>query len=337
MYVIYHSSDSFASVTGVSMASLFENNQSMDHIHVLYIERGMTENNKRKLLEIANKYGRELEFMEMPNWSERLGIQLKSCKKGWLGFGYNRLFLTEFLPEDIDKVLYLDSDTIVEHSLEELWNTDLSGYYVAGVDDCLSSKYRKLVGLGDEGVYINAGMLLINVKKWREENVCQMFIDDVVKNNGYYVFNEQSIINSLFAGHVKILPQNYNVNSLVYLYDYDELMALRKPHKYSDNKRELNDAKTNPYITHFTGNFFVKRRPWIENSDHPHAAVFLEYRKLSPWCKEPLLKDNRSIKSVFWTGICHILPRKIMINLVSFLYNDLRTIALKRKIEKSRA
>lgn len=43
MYVIYHSSDSFAEVTGVSMVSLFENNKQMDRIQVLYIERGMSD------------------------------------------------------------------------------------------------------------------------------------------------------------------------------------------------------------------------------------------------------------------------------------------------------
>ena len=87
MYVIYHSSDSFAEVTGISMTSLFENNQHMNNIHVLYIERGMSDKNKKLLECIAAKYGRELEFMEMPDWSEKLNIELKSCKAGWLGFG----------------------------------------------------------------------------------------------------------------------------------------------------------------------------------------------------------------------------------------------------------
>ena len=120
MYVIYHSSDSFAEVTGVSMVSLFENNKQMDRIQVLYIERGMSDENKMKLQSIAEKYNREISFMEMPNWSEKLNIELKSSKAGWLGFGYNRLFLTEFIPDNVDRVLYLDSDTVIEDSLDEL-------------------------------------------------------------------------------------------------------------------------------------------------------------------------------------------------------------------------
>ncbi len=336
MYVIYHSSDSFASVTGVSMVSLFENNKGMDHIHVLYIERGMSEENKKILLGIAEQYGRELEFMEMPNWSERLNINLRSSKKGWLGFGYNRLFLTEYLPEDIDRVLYLDSDTVIERPLDDFWNQDLDGYYLAGVDDCLSSKYRDIVGLGEDGVYCNAGMLLINVKKWREDNVVRKFIDLVVKNNGFFIFNEQSVINSMFSGQIKILPQNYNVNSLVYLYEYDELMKLRKPYKYSYSKEELLDAREHPVITHFTGNFYVRRRPWVESSDHPHAEAFLKYREISPWKDESLAADTRNWKAKFWTELCHVLPRPAMIGLVSFLYNHIRRVSLGRKLKKAR-
>ena len=171
MYVIYHSSDSFAEVTGVSIASLFENNKDIEEIHVLYIEKGMTEENKNKILAISKKYNRTLEFMEMPDWSKKLNLQLKSSKRSWLGMGYNRLFLTEYLPANIEKVLYLDSDTIVEQSLKELWNVDLNGYYMAGVDDCLSRFYRPLVGISGDEVYCNAGMLLFNVKKWREDNI----------------------------------------------------------------------------------------------------------------------------------------------------------------------
>ncbi len=335
MYVIYHSSDSFASVTGVSMVSLFENNKGMDYIHVLYIERGMTEENRNILESIAKRYDRELEFMEMPDWTEKLGISLKSSKKSWLGFGYNRLFLTEYIPHDVDKVLYLDSDTVIEQSLDTLWNQDLEGYYLAGVDDCLSRTYRDIVGLKDNGTYVNSGVLLINVKKWREDNTCSKFIKILMENNGFFIFNEQSVINALFSGQIKILPQKYNTNSLVYLYEYDELMKLRKPYHYSYTKDDLLEARENPVITHYTGNFYVYRRPWIRNSDHPHAEAFLKYRDISPWRDEALDEDNRSIQSRFITVLCHALPRKVMLCLVSFLYNELRCRLFKRKIEKA--
>lgn len=336
MYVVYHSSDLFAEVTGVSMTSLFENNQHMNNIHVLYIERGMSDK-KKKLLEcIAAKYGRELEFMEMPDWSDKLNIELKSCKEGWLGFGYNRLFLTEYISKDVDCVLYLDSDTIVEAPLDELWNTDLGEYYMAGVDDCLSSKYREIVGLDDSGVYCNAGMLLINLKKWREDEVTKRFIQMICENNGYFVFNEQSILNSLFSGAIKILPQKFNVNSLVYLFSYKELMKLRQPRKFSYTEEEYMDARQKPVITHYTGNFYVHRRPWVEKSDHPHKASYLHYRDISPWKDASLMPDQRKKSARLYTEICRILSRAMMIEMVSVLYNDIRPSSFRKKTGRKR-
>ena len=335
MYVIYHSSDSFAGVTGVSMLSLFENNKHMEHIHVLYIERGMTEENKSRLQSVAERYGRSIDFMTMPNWSQKLDIQLKSCKSGWLGYGYNRLFLTEFVPEDVDRVLYLDSDTLIEGPLDELWDTDLEGFYMAGADDCLSRTYRKLVDL-KEGTYCNAGVLLMNLKKWRQDNILDRFIQVLKENNGYFVFNEQSILNAVFAGKVKILHQKYNVNSLVYLFEYDELMKLRKPKNYSYSPEEYYEARNHPVLTHYTGNFYVHRRPWVENSDHPHKDAFLHYRAMSPWADTALAPDTRDEGDKRYTQLCHRLPRRMMIRSVSFLYNNLRPGAFKRKLKKER-
>ncbi|WP_044292847.1 glycosyltransferase family 8 protein [Robinsoniella peoriensis] len=336
MFVIYHSSDSFASVTGVAMLSLFENNQHMDEIEVLYIERGITNENKARLMTIAERYGRILKFMPMPNWSEKFNLKLQSCKNAWLGFGYNRLFLLEYIPLRINRVLYLDSDTIVEGPLDELWSIDLTGYYLAGVDDCLSSKYRKIVGLCDEGTYCNAGMLLINLNEWRESRITPIFINKIQECNGYFVFNEQSILNSIFAGKIKILPQKYNMNSLYYVFDYEELLMLRRPYSFSYDKIEYYNARIYPVITHYTGLFCVNSRPWIIDSDHPHKDVFLKYREMSPWKGIPLSSNNRKWHSKILVKITHILPKQIMIKLVSILYNDIRPLTFQRKLKRER-
>lgn len=336
MYVIYHSSDTFAKVTGVSMLSLFENNKSRKEIEVLYIQKGMTEKNREKLMAIAEQYGRKLTFLDMPDWAGIKNLTLKSCKSGWLGFGYNRLFLTDIVPEHIDRVLYLDSDTVIEDSLDDFWNIDFEDCYMAGVDDCLSSKYRKLVGLSEDGVYCNSGVLLINLKKWREDNIEEQFISLMREHNGYFVFNEQSILNSVFEGKIKIMPQQYNVNSLIYLYNYDELMRLRRPYNFSYTAEECEWAREHPVITHFTGNFYVLRRPWIESSDHPHKDAFLKYYRMTPWSEEPLDSAD-SVKPDRKASFCKKLPRRIMISSVSFIYNVLRPKHFKKEIKKHRS
>ena len=207
---------------------------------------------------------------------------------------------------------------------------------MAGVDDCLSSKYRKLVGLSGDGVYCNSGVLLINLKKWREDNIEEKFIRLLRQNNGYFVFNEQSILNSVFEGRIRIMPQQYNVNSLIYLFSYEELLRLRRPYNFSYTSKECEWAREHPVITHFTGNFYVLRRPWIENSDHPHKDAFLKYYRMTPWSEESLYPMD-SVKKDSKALLCKKLPRGLMISAVSFIYNVLRPKHFRKEMKKQRS
>lgn len=329
MWVVYHSSDKFAEVTAVSMVSLFENNKDFDEINVLYIERGMTDKSKEMLKEIADKYSRSLEFIAMPNWSEELNIKLSTTKKGWLGFGYNRLFITKLLPENVDRILYLDSDTIIESNLTELWNIDFKDNYIAGVDDCLSKRYRKLVNLPDTGTYCNSGVLLINTKKWRDDNIIQKFIDYVYEQKGYFVFNEQSILNHVFAGKILVLPPQYNTVSIVFSLEYDEMHVLRMPKNYSYTEDEYLFARKNPVIVHYTGLFMIPCRPWEKNSTHPYADRFYYYRNLTPYKDFQLMIKKIGKGAKFTNALINLLPKKIMLRIVSFTYNYLRLYLFK--------
>ena len=227
------------------------------------------------------------------------------------------MFIGELLPDSIERVIYLDSDTVVEGSLEELWNLDLEEYYEAAVDDCLSKKYRKLVHLSGEGVYCNNGVLLLNLKKFRDENIIDIFIEFVKKYEGYFVFNEQTILNSVFENKIKVLPLKYNVYTLVYALEYKQLMRLRKPYKYSYSEEEYMLARANPCITHYTGCFMVNKRPWIQGSEHPHIKAYLKYKAISPWKDEKLWSDNRGVIDKVIERIIKYLPINLVIAIAS--------------------
>ena len=287
MNIVYHSSDGFADITGVSIVSLLENNKQTEDISLFYISKDLTNENKLIIKNLVNEYGATIEFIDMPNWSEKFNVQLSTTLKRWLGYGYNRLFITELLPENIKRVIYLDSDTVIEGSLKEIWEMDLDGYYEAAVDDCLSKKYRKMVHLSNEGTYCNSGMLVLNLEKFRQDNVIQVFLDFINLHKGFFVYNEQTILNSVFENKIKILPLKYNVYTLVYALEYEQLMKLRMPYNYSYSKDEYEQAKANPVLTHYTGCFLVNQRPWVEGSRHPHVSAYLKYKDKTPWANKP--------------------------------------------------
>lgn len=91
----------------------------------------------------------------------------------WNDSAYSRLFLKELFGNnsDIEKILYVDCDTWVVDSLEKLWNTDIDDWLGVACLDCMSKFHKKIIGAVVKDNYVNTGMLLLNDKKWKEENI----------------------------------------------------------------------------------------------------------------------------------------------------------------------
>ena len=111
--IVYHSSDLFAPVLGSSMASVFENNKSMEEIHIYVFENPLSDENKAKLISLSEKYSRNVHFIKMPDVNADQKLGLKAVKDGWFFNSYMKLFLDDYLPSTLERVLYLDSDVLV--------------------------------------------------------------------------------------------------------------------------------------------------------------------------------------------------------------------------------
>ena len=110
---------------------------------------------------------------------------------------FARYFIPDFVTED--KVLYLDSDLIVTGDLTDLFELDLGENYLAAARSCFGA------GLG-----FNAGVLLINNKKWKSENIRQQLIELTEKEHENVKEGDQSILNMLFKDQYSLLEDKYN-------------------------------------------------------------------------------------------------------------------------------
>lgn len=132
---------------------------------------------------------------------------------------YYRLVLPQLLPE-YDKVIYLDSDILVNLDISNLFLTDIDSSYVAGVvDKCVVNSLEQENPIGDGWLrksdlcsqirkhYINAGVLLLNLRKMREDNMQSVFTKHM---KGNYMFNDQDIINIHCYPDVYLLDSKYN-------------------------------------------------------------------------------------------------------------------------------
>ncbi len=163
---------------------------------------------------------------------------------------YYRLLLADILPECVDRVLYIDPDTVVINSLEEFYNMDLNEKVIAatphtyGVVEC--ANFLRL-GLKQDGHYVNAGVLLIDVNAWRKTITTAEIIDFVSKNIKKLKLSDQDAINMIFEGKILFADERkYNLDEKTYT------------HYYIRKKIDMNWVEKNTVIVHFNGS----QKPW---------------------------------------------------------------------------
>ncbi len=128
---------------------------------------------------------------------------------------YFRLLAPYILPEDLDRVLYLDADIIINGSIEAFYNQDFEGSYAAFIKDRFDFcdevvAQKKKLGLKEEDVYFNSGVMLINLYLFREKiklNDIMTFIDERKEDLFYF---DQDILNCILLDHKKLCDLIYN-------------------------------------------------------------------------------------------------------------------------------
>lgn len=323
MNVVYYSSDFFSEICGTAIESLCYHNQMMDSIRVFVVEDKISEKNKNRLRNIVEKYHRTIEFIRMPTQEEVYsGVKIN------LGRTYARMALGEILPLDVDRVLSLDSDTLVMDSLEELYNVEFTQEeYVAGVFDCVGAVIqRDVLHANDDLDYCNAGMFLIDLKKWRQEQVGQSLLHAVLENaDGRHImyFLEQDLMNLVFYKHLKLVHPRYNVLTSIYYFDYEEVIRMKHPASYYP-KEMVEEAKKKPALLHATTCFYIRKRMWVAQSDHPYYQFYKQYRNQTDWKDEPEIRDERTFRKKIYAAFWHCMSRKCAVILASFLINHIR-------------
>lgn len=313
MNIVYASDNNFVEILGISMISLFENNKDCDEITVYILDDEIDESNKVKLLHIAEKFDREVSFIDVSELDVPKSVQ--SIR--WSKSAFTRLFMRRILPIEIKKVLYLDCDIIVMNSLNDLYNTDISQCKAAGVRDCISKYYLKNIGLKPDDGYCNSGVLLIDLDRWNEEEFMLFFEE----HSSIIKYPDQDVINGVCGKEMLMLDCRYNSYTALFDFTYKDLMIFRKPTKYY-SENEVENAKKNPAIVHFTTSF-LSLRPWIEGCKHPYVGEWLKYKSMSPWADVPLRKDNRSEKKKLAVKIYKALPNGLAVRIAGVLHSKI--------------
>ena len=166
--------------TGVMMTSVCENNRDEEITFNVLIDDSITERQKKVLTAVVSRYrGKHVRFYVIDDNAFEAYPKIGDYSPHITKATYYRLIIEAILPQATDKVLYLDCDIINTAPLSDLWNMDLADHPIAAVSDMdESDKERyKWLGYPPELGYFNAGVLLINLKYWREHGMAAVFAD----------------------------------------------------------------------------------------------------------------------------------------------------------------
>ena len=216
-YIVYASDDKFAEILGVSLVSLYKNSKEMDDIVVYILDSGITDDNKHKLISICKSYNRsDLIFIKAKNISEKLSMDVV-VDRGSLS-QYARLFVSSDLPANLDRVLYLDCDIVTVKSIRELWNLDLHGKTIGALMDAFSRHYRMNIDLEPNDIMFNSGVMLIDLEKWKEQDVEEKLLKFIAANNGKIQQGDQGALNHVLSHNTYCFEPRFNSVSIFIIF-----------------------------------------------------------------------------------------------------------------------
>lgn len=316
IYVVYAADDPFTQVMGTSIISLFENNRNV-HFVIYILDGGIQEDNKKKIYQLFDAYGSAPVWCLATSINKELGIKV-SMDRGSIS-QFSRLFLARFLPQGIERVLYLDCDTLIIQSIQELWQMALMGKTVAALKDPFSKYYRRNLGLSDHETLLNSGVLLIDLFKWRANHFEDKLLNIILKYKGHIPQGDQGALNVALAGQILPFNPKFNAITLFYDFSYSDMMLYRKPPTGYYSRDEVTAAKNQPAIVHFTSSF-LSVRPWVKGCTHPFVNEWLTYKQLSPW-KDSILADPINLKwwKQIYINFYRIAPKVLSVRISGFL------------------
>jgi len=179
---------------------------------------------------------------------------------------FYRLMIPDLINEK--KVLYLDTDIVVNGSIAELYQEDISDSYLAAVIDPYII-HREALKMKKDAKYFNSGVMLINVERWNKEGIGKRAIKFIRENSELLKHNDQCGLNAVINGQWKALPSKYN---------YFSVAENEKGKENPAFPFETYEVNISPVIIHYAG-----PKPWHLGSKVPYGGLYWKYLKKTPF------------------------------------------------------
>lgn len=283
MNIVCATDNNFIQHCAVTIVSILKNNPS--NVVIYLLTEGLTEENELKLKNLTIQNGGEIHFIivnsevlktcPMPNLPKLDHISIAT---------YYRLLIPKLLPETIDKVIYLDCDIVIRQNLNELWNYSIDQFAVGAVYHIAKWIVSSIIRL-DYPIsfgYFNAGVLLINLKYWRENEISERLFEYLTKKRDVIVFHDQDALNGVLYDKCMKLPIKWNMLPRFFkksTLDINDVYNGKIINEYYDYKSQMLVEIDNPAVVHYVS----KPKPWDAMCDHPYKDEYFNYLKYTNW------------------------------------------------------
>jgi lipopolysaccharide biosynthesis glycosyltransferase len=271
--------DNYAMPMAVTLRSLLSNLATDRTVQIYILDGGIKEDSKQKILSIINSHRATLHWVRPSDAvSQALNGKIVLSEK-WPLANFYRLLLPSIVPQDLQKIIYLDTDVVVQGDLSQLWDFEMGDRHLLAVTDVCDPlisgtghlTYYKDFGIADDCRYFNAGVLVINLEKWRTEKVADQVLDFMEDYSQRILFPDQDALNIILAGKWGELSPQWNQMHAIYNF------TSWKESPYSEADYQV--ALQNPAMVHYT----TVPKPWQAGCVHPQQHLFYQYLDATPW------------------------------------------------------
>lgn len=267
MNIVINIDKNYVGIASVMLYSLLENNKTPTDIYIFNddLRKEDIERINNSLLEFNN-----YNLIDIKINSTMFPVDTSTLTKRWGKAVFYRLLVSEFLPETVDRALYMDTDIIVDGEIINLYNIDLKNNYIAA---CLDTEVSDLfdnsrIGIDNANIYFNSGVVLFDIQRIRRDNILDISnINTVINNMGdNLLFPDQDLLNVIFVGKTLVL-------------EYRKYNFLCARSRYSSRLLRMYGRKA--VIFHYGGEQW--HRPWNYFYVGKFAKLFWKYALKTPY------------------------------------------------------
>lgn len=277
--ILVQSSEYYAPFAGVMLTSLFENNKDMDQITVYLMTSDMSGKNRGRFQTLAEQYQRIIKFID----TKEIDCFLEENqvpKYHGAYVPYYKIFALSVIEDEIDRLIYLDSDMVINGSISELMTYNLGKNVIGMCVDYAPAIdiYQKRIGVE---TYSNTGMIVFDVANWKKGEYTDKIIHHIRYIHANYPVVDQDLINVILNKQIQTLPAIYNFNPYFYIYKNYDLIKYVYGINICRSEEEMNHLRENAVVLHCFGGMLL--RPWDAGNEHPIKSIWERYMSKSLW------------------------------------------------------